>query len=272
MEQKLVKELLLCLEENKDVALVTVVDAQGSSPRGKGSMMLVDQEGNLIEGTIGGGAIEEKAKEDALECINRGISKSVHYELNKSNKKDSLPMICGGSVDVFIKVFKSKDELLIVGAGHIGFKLSKMADLLGYRVVIIDDREEYACKERFPEADALIVGDIEKNLREYPIGEKTNIVIVSHGHKHDQEALEAVIDSGARYIGMIGSIKKVIASFEKLKKKGIKAEKLSKVHAPIGIDIGGETPEEISLSIMAEIQAVKYNKKGSFLKLHRECD
>jgi xanthine dehydrogenase accessory factor len=266
MEHILIQKLSQLIQENHDVALVTVTDTQGSSPRGKGSMMLVDKEGNLIEGTIGGGAVEEKAKQDAAICIRRGISKAIHYGLHPTAKENALPMICGGNMDVFIKVFTKQDSLLIIGAGHIGTKLSKIAKILDYHVTIIDNREEFASEERFPEADERLVGDIEDILTNYPIDEKTNIVIVTHGHRYDQQALEAVIDSPAGYIGMIGSQKKVVTCFKNLEEKGIAKSRIAAIHAPIGLDIGGEKPEEIALAIMAEIQSVKYNKSGSFLK------
>ena len=265
MEVRIMEELSNYINQDQDVVLVTVTNVQGSSPRGVGSMMIVDADGSLIEGTIGGGAVEEKAKKDGAECIKRGISKTVHYELNSSNNENALHMACGGSVDVFFKVFKNQDELVIVGAGHIGYKLSKIAQILGYRIIIIDERMEFANKERFPEADILKVGDIEEILENYPVCNRTNIVIITHGHKYDQIALEKVINSSARYIGMIGSKTKLSLVFKSMTEKGIAQDLLSKVHAPIGLDIGGETPEEIAVAIIAEIQAVKYNKLGGSL-------
>lgn len=266
MEKETIQQLINKMNQNEDVALVTIVNTNGSSPRGTGSMMLVNKDKELIEGTIGGGAIEEKAKEDAALCIKRGISKFVKYELNDKGKENAVGMICGGNVDVFIKVFKSNDELLIIGAGHVGHKLSKMAKLLGYKVTIVDDREEFASKERFPEADEIKVGDVKTVLKAHPINQKTNIVIVSHGHKDDQDAVEVVANSEARYIGMIGSIPKIKICFKNLLEKGIDKERLKSIYSPIGLDLGGETPEEISLAIMAEIQAVKYKKDVLSLK------
>lgn len=267
MENNLIKKLAEAVDKNKEVALVTVTDDEGSSPRGKGSMMLVDKDGNLIEGTIGGGAVEEKAKADAVACIKKGVSKSIHYVLNQDKGEDSLPMACGGNIDIFIKVFQSNKKLIIVGAGHIGFKLSKLADILGYKVTIIDEREAFVTSERFPEAQELMMGDIRESLEKCSIDERTSIVIVSHGHKYDQVALEAVIESESKYIGMIGSSKKVRTSFEILVDKGFSKEQMKKIHAPIGLNIGGEKPEEIALSIMAEIQAVGYGKFGEIKPL-----
>lgn len=265
MEIRIMEKLAKCIEQGRDVALVTVTNALGSSPRGVGSMMIVDADGRLIEGTIGGGAVEERAKQDGAVCIKRGVSKTIHYELNSSNSENALHMACGGNVDVFFKVFKGRDELVIVGAGHVGDKLSKVAHILGYHITIIDDRAEFANKERFPEADVLKVGDIGETLENHPVSANTNIVIITHGHKYDQIALERVIDSPARYIGMIGSKNKISLCFKNMTEKGFSKETLAKVHAPIGIDIGGETPEEIAVAIIAEIQAVKHNKAYSSL-------
>lgn len=263
MDIKTMERLAKCMEKGQDVVLATVTEVQGSSPRGVGSMMLVDSAGNLLEGTIGGGAIEEKAKKDGAECIRKNLSKTIHYELNLSNRENTLNMACGGNVDVFFKVFKGRDELVIVGAGHIGDKLSKIAHILGYHVTVIDDRPQCACVERFPEADVLKVGEIGEALENVHISDKTNVVIITHGHKYDQIALEKVINSTARYIGMIGSKNKIALCFKNMMEKGCEKSLLSRVHAPIGLDIGGETPEEIAVAIISEIQAVKYNKSCS---------
>ncbi len=260
MNDKLIRRLLDNVEKNQGIALATVVDSKGSSPRGKGSMMIVDQEGDILEGTVGGGAVEEKVKKQCKECILKSESKLFNYDLA------SLPMTCGGSVSVFIKVFNSKDKILIVGAGHIGSKLSKLSKILNYEVTVVDNRPEFAIADRLPEVDNIITGNIVDILRGYPIDKRTNIVIVTQGHKYDLEALEVVIHSQARYIGMIGSLRKVTICIDALKEKGIDENLLKKIYAPIGLDIGGETPEEIALGILAEIQAIKYGKKANFLK------
>jgi xanthine dehydrogenase accessory factor len=271
MDSKIIQELAQRLDNNEPIAMVTITRTEGSSPRGVGSMMLIDWEGKLLAGTIGGGVLEEKAKEDAAECIRRGISKTATYELNlNSGKENILPMACGGRVDVFIKVFRSQGHLIIVGAGHIGVKLCSLAKILDYHVTVMDDRPKVATKERFPGADEIIVGDISEILQQYPINERSSIVIVTHGHRYDEEALETVVDSTAGYIGMIGSRQKVETCFQHLLAKGVSEERLSRVYAPIGIDIGGETPEEIALSIMAEIQSVRYGKSVPSMKLALE--
>jgi xanthine dehydrogenase accessory factor len=263
VEGKVIEKLYDMIKNKEDAALVTIVNSTRGTPRGEGSMMLVNELGELVEGTIGGGKIEIQAMEDSKELIKRGLSKNIKYEL----REDGLGMVCGGNVEVFVKVFKKRDELLIVGGGHIANKLSKLAKILGYYVVVVDDRPELVNKETYPEADELLVGNMEEELGKYIIKDTSNIVIVTHGHKHDQISLERVMRSEARYIGMIGSKTKVKHCFNNMKEKGYGEEELSRVYSPIGLNIGGETPEEISLSILAEIQAVKYEKESGSLKI-----
>lgn len=264
MEGRVIEKLYEKIKNKEDAALVTIVNSTSGTPRGEGSMMLVDHKGNLVEGTIGGGKIEQDTIVTCKDLIKRGVSKHIKYEL----KEDGLGMICGGNVEVFVKVFKKKDEILIIGGGHIGNKLSKLAKILGYYVVVVDDRKELVNKECYPEADELIVGNIEESISSYDIKDTSNIIIVTHGHKFDQIALEKVIRSSARYIGMIGSKVKVRHCYEAMMEKGYTEEEISKVYSPIGLNIGGETPEEISLSILAEIQSVKYKKDSTSLKLN----
>lgn len=249
-------------KNNEEVALVTITNTEGSSPLGIGSMMLVDSEGVILGGTIGGGEIEEKARLDAQACLKAGESKKISYGLNLRTGPDNLSMTCGGNVEVFITVFKNADQIIIVGAGHVGLSLYKFAKLLGYAVTIIDDREEFLTKERFPEADRLMPGDIPTELGRCRIDERTSIVIITHGHLFDEAALEAVITSPARYIGMIGSRKKISAVYHNLEKRGIPRESFERVYSPIGLDLGGERREEVALAIIAEIQAVKYGRDG----------
>ncbi|GFN36779.1 XdhC family protein [Tepidimicrobium xylanilyticum] len=265
-DRKILVRLNKCIEKNRSVATVTVVKAEGSTPRGVGSTMLVDEEGNLIEGTIGGGILEEKAKRDAVDCIRHKKSTLIDYDLDRSSRNGNvLPMICGGKVSLFIKVYISQEELIVAGAGHIAEKLCKIAHILGYSITVLDSRKERLTKELFPNVGNLIHGDIVDNINNLDINKNTYIVIATHGHKFDQDVLEAVVRSNAKYIGMIGSLNKIKTCFNNLMEKGFTEEELSKVYTPIGLDLGGESPEEIALAIMAEIQAVKYGKDAPYL-------
>ncbi|MBF4693544.1 XdhC family protein [Fusibacter ferrireducens] len=265
MESTVVKRLLEGIDHREAVALVMVTHKVGSGPRDKGSMMLVGRGGKLLAGTIGGGGVEEKARQDAVVCLETQASSAFSYELTLSDSENALGMACGGKVDVFIKVFPAGKALIIFGAGHIGMALSKMAKLLEYHVTIVDARSEYATKERFESADVILSGEVQTLLEEIEIKSNTSVVIVTHGHTHDLEILRAILRQKVDYVGMIGSKNKVNYCFETLRAEGVSEEKISAVHAPIGLDIGGETPSEIALSIMAEIQAVQFGKPGPFM-------
>ncbi|MCK9216446.1 MAG: XdhC/CoxI family protein [Firmicutes bacterium] len=263
---KVLEELNNRLKKNEAVAMVTITDVKGSTPRGIGSVMLVDSSGNLLIGTVGGGILESELKKEAVNCIKRRKSLSVNYKLDDSAVVfNALPMTCGGDISLFIKVFYPREKLIIAGAGHIAEKLSKMAFLLGYAVTVLDNRKERLNKEIFPDIEELIHGNIAKNIKELDVDDNTLIIIVTHGHAFDQDVLEVVLGGKAKYIGMIGSINKIKTCFKNLLEKGFSKEELSKVYTPIGVDLGGESPEEIALSIMAQIQALKYDKEVSHL-------
>lgn len=266
MDAMLIKKLNELLGQHQEVALVTVTTKAGSGPRDSGSMMIVDAEGKLLYGTIGGGGVEEKAKSDAKLCIQNNVSKTCHYELTLKDTEASLHMACGGVMDVFIKVFKTEDQLIIFGGGHIGLDLSYFAKRLGYYVTVIDQRPDYANKERFPHVDAVLSGEFSEVMKHVTINAKTSVVIVTHGHVHDMDALRVVLNSEARYIGAIGSKTKIRHCFKELIDEGFDESKLALVYAPIGLKIGGSTPPEIALSILSEIQAVKYQKDMPFMK------
>lgn len=263
MEYKILDEVSNEIKENKKVALVTITKVQGSSPRKEGSMMGVKEEGTIF-GTIGGGKLELVATKWAEKCMLNGKDETFHFKLN--DEEGSLHMQCGGEVEVFIKIFSPPHKLLIVGGGHIALKLYELSKILGFYSVIFEDREEFCNKERFPEADELKVGDIEKLLYEYSINDNCYVVIVTRGHKHDEIALRAVIKSDAKYIGMIGSKNKTRYVRDNLIKADISNDLIDKVYAPIGISLGGETPEEIAFSIMSEILLVKNQGKLKHMK------
>ncbi len=266
MDAMLMKQLVMCIEKREEVALVTVTSKFGSGPRDMGSMMLVDSKGNLIAGTIGGGGVEERAKKDAQNCISENQSMACHYELTMKDSDVALKMVCGGTVDVFIKVFKNEKQLIIFGGGHIGLVLSDFAKALDYQVSLYDVREGYSSTERFPKVDQLYTGDLDMAIEKMKLSPLSNIVIITHGHTYDLEVLKRVVGTDAGYIGIIGSATKIRHCFTELLNQGVPKSLLQRVHGPIGLDIGGETPAEIALGILAEIQAVQFGKSGPFMK------
>ncbi len=256
---EILKEAFERMDKGETIALVTVVEVKGSTPREVGTKMLVNKNG-LVAGTIGGGMTEAKVIKEAKQVLKEGKGKLLIYHLTKEQAALDEGAICGGEIKVFIDILQPKEEVLIFGAGHIAICVSKLAKMVGFKVTIIDDREEFANKGRFPEADEIVTEDIERVLTHIKITPSTYIIIVTRGHLQDQEVLASVIKSKAAYLGMIGSRKKNATIFQQLTEKGIFQEELNKVHAPIGINIKAQTPEEIAISIMAEIIQVRREK------------
>lgn len=249
-------EVLHCLENNISVALATIVEARGSTPGEVGARMLVFSDGT-IKGTVGGGPLEGKVIEEGLEVLKSSQTTLLSYEL-KEKEAAGLGMVCGGRVQVFVEPLLPQPHLVIAGGGHIAQSLCPFAKAIGYSVTVVDDREEFVNKEKFPTADHLKLGEIPEILNQTNIYPHTYIVIVTRGHTWDEESLHAVINSPAMYIGMIGSSRKVMRAFENLHKKGVHSAQLSRVKAPIGLRIGGNTPAEIALSILSQMQQTRY--------------
>lgn len=255
MDYMVFDKLKKAIEEGKKCAMAIIVEKEGSTPRNSGSIMIID-ENDGIHGTIGGGELENSVIKQMKTCIRNRTSQKHVFELNSEG---DLHMICGGRTEVFIKYIEPPRKLIIIGAGHIGKKLNEIAKAMGYYTAIIDDREEFCSKENFPNADELIVGNIEEKLINYPMNKNCYVVIVTRGHQYDEAALKIIIDKNPSYIGMIGSTRKTKAIFDHLKEKGISEERLSQIYAPIGLALGGDSPEDIALCIIAEIQKIIYS-------------
>ena len=185
MEERILKEIYESLGKGHKVALVTITDIKGSTPRKKGSLMAVWEDGKTY-GSVGGGNIEYTVIEKAMYCIKEEVDREFQFELNDEG---DLHMQCGGEATVYVKVFKPRQKLLIIGGGHIGVELFKLAKILDFYTAIFDDREEFANEKRFEGADEIIVGDIGERLSQYPIDKNTYIIIVTRGHKCDSDAL-----------------------------------------------------------------------------------
>jgi xanthine dehydrogenase accessory factor len=247
------------VERGQGVALATLIQSEGATPRHVGTKMVVYADGRTA-GTIGGGEMEFLVIQEAVAAIAQGQSRLVRYELRDAEAGD--PGICGGTADVFVDVVVPRPTLLVVGGGHVAMPVAEMGHLCGFRVVVVDDRADMVSEERFPHADQRIVGDIVGTLQGMPITPSTHVVIVTRGHALDEEALHAVIDSPAGYVGMIGSRRKVRAVYDRLRAKGVAASALERVRAPIGLSIGAETPAEIAVSVLAEIVMLGSAKGG----------
>ena len=248
------RELVNRTSTGERAVLATVISSRGSAPRKAGAKMLIKNDGTSI-GTVGGGGVEKRVRERAIEVMNSGEPQVVHFDL--SGKGEGAAMICGGQMDVFLEPILSPPTLYLFGAGHISQGTAAMGKMLGFRVVVIDPRPEYNNNDRFPDADALIVEEYESAFSKLSVDEDSYIVIYTTGHVLDEQCLDFAVGTKAKYIGMIGSKKKVKEVKERLLQKGISQQQLDRVYAPIGIGIGAETPEEIAISILAEIIKVK---------------
>lgn len=257
---KIYREILRLRSEGGQAALATVIQAIGSTPGKTLFKMLVYSNGEIL-GSVGGGLFEAKVISEALQAINNQQPKLFNFKLFKSDgvATNDQP-VCGGEMTAFIEPIGVKPRLYVVGAGHIGQALAKIGKIIGFRVIVVDDRQEFANREKFPDADEILIMDYNKVAEEIEVDQSSYIVIVTRGHQHDKEVLRALIRSKAKYIGMIGSKRKVKEISQTMLDEGIEKELLDSVYAPIGLDIGAQTSSEIAVSIVAEIVAHKYGK------------
>jgi len=252
--REIYQEIANIISRGERAVLATVLTVEGSAPRGSGAKMLIKQDGTSL-GSVGGGDLEEQVRKKAGEIMNTGQQDILHFDL--SGKSADTTMICGGETDVLLEPIQPLETLYIFGAGHISKSTSAIAKMLGFHVVVIDPRPDYNNRENFPNADALIVADFKKAFTHLQVNGNGYIVICTTGHVHDADCLQFAVGTHAKYIGMIGSKKKVKETKERLMQNGIAAERLDQVYAPIGLEIEAETPEEISISILSQIVKVK---------------
>jgi xanthine dehydrogenase accessory factor len=239
-------------------ALVTVVATEGSTPQKAGARMLVHADGRIV-GTIGGGCLEAEMTWRAREAIEGRRPKLVSYDLTPDQAGED-GLVCGGRMQVFIEPIEGTPVLCLFGAGHVAQPLARMAKSCGFRVELCDDRVKFANAERFPEADLIVVDGFTEAAARMTLGPNSYAVVVTRGHKGDGEALRAVLGRGLRFVGLLGSRPKVVHIFAALREGGVPAEDLAAVHAPLGLEIGAQTPDEIAVSILAEMIAVRRGK------------
>lgn len=255
----IVREQVKAYDARKNYAVVTITHSDGSTPR-KNGKMLVYEDGST-KGTIGGGAVELLAIRDARECIKNGAGKVRSYDLTSAASETG--MTCGGNISVLIEVFTVRPILIMCGAGHVGEAVLKLASFIGFDTLLLDDREEQEIAEKIEAADRFMkIRNYEEELKEMQFPEDSYVVIATHGHAFDGAVLAGMLRKNVSYIGMIGSSKKKQALFEKMQEKGFSEEELRKVYTPIGLNLGGETPEEIAISIIAEILMIKNCRDG----------
>lgn len=244
-------------------ALATIVHTNGSIPSYESSRMLVRYDGS-IAGTVGGGCVEAEVWAAAKEVIETEQPRKMTFNLNNEAGYDS-GLICGGTLEIFVEPILPVSTLYLFGAGHVSTSVSRVAHQAGFGIGIVDDREAFANSERFPMASEIFTTYDDAFKKINPTA-STYLVIVTRGHKDDMRVLEWAVGTEARYIGMIGSKRKVISVYKALEKEGHALEKFERIHAPVGLEIGALTPEEIAVSIVAELIAVRRNSAAATRK------
>lgn len=247
-DAELAEEIVRALEGGDPVLVATLIAAPEEDC--VGAKLLVRPDGSTL-GTLGSEALDAAVKDGAAEAFRRHRTHTRY--LTVAGEETTRQEAEQDAYQVMVEVHERPYSLVIAGGGHVGKALSEIAALCGFRVTVIDDRPEYANEERFPEAERVIRGRFDEVLAEYPLDATTCFVAVTRGHRHDEVSLRAVLGRGAGYVGMIGSRRRAAAVLKHLGETGIDADVLAEVRTPIGLDIGAESPEEIAVSIMAEI-------------------
>ena len=247
------------LSRGEEAALVTIVSSNGSTPQRVGAKMLVFGDGRIV-GTVGGGCYEYDAIGVAKQVLASRKARTVKYDLNDDFAEET-GLVCGGQMEVFIEPIEASPSVYIFGAGHVGYYLGRVIHEAGFGVHVIDDRAAFANAERFPQAASIVVDDIPQWLARTAIPATAYAVIVTRGHRNDLDVLREIAPRELRYIGLIGSRAKVARLYDAVVAEGrIAPEQLERIHAPIGLDLGAVTPQEIAVSIAAELIAVRRGK------------
>lgn len=260
----LIYQALSELENNYGSAtLCTVTKSEGSTPRHVGSKMLVYPDGNFI-GTVGGGELENRVIKTALQTLEDGEAQTLTYNMSDPSRGD--PGVCGGQVEVFVEPILPPPLLVVIGAGHVGKAVVHLAKWLGFRVAVCDDRAEFCTPEATPGADAYYPVTMDKLPDHIKIDKRTILILTTRGSNVDAAGMIPLLDSAAAYIGVIGSRRRWATTVKALKEKGISEEKIARVHSPIGLELQAETPEEIAVSILAEVMMLKAKATGMSMK------
>jgi xanthine dehydrogenase accessory factor len=249
------EEIVKLQREGRSGAVATIVNSRGSIPSFQSAKMLIRDDGS-IAGTIGGGCVEAEVWQAAREVIAQEKPRTLTFDLNQDPKYDT-GLVCGGTLEIFIEPVLPVPLLYIFGAGHVAIELFKAARNAGFDCIVTDDRDAYANPERFPNALQVIARDFDEAVKELAPGESSHIVIATRGHRDDMRVLRWAVQTPAKYIGMVGSKRKAITVFRELTREGLNPELFDRVHSPVGLDIGAVTPEEIAVSIIAELIAVR---------------
>ncbi len=256
----ILEELVLARQEGNPVALAVIVKARGSVPRHTGTKMLFYADGRT-SGTIGGGELEARVMQQALASLEDNKSRYIPYSLVDPERGD--PGVCGGEVEVFVEPYLPPAAILIIGCGHVGQAVAQLASWLGFRVVVSDDREGMATPEVVPDADLYFPGSIEDTLSSFKVNTTTYVVAVTRNVEVDRVILPKILETEAPYIGIIGSRRRWEETQRLLSEDGIDKDQMSRFHSPIGLELHAETPEEIAVSILAEVIMIHRGGSGN---------
>jgi xanthine dehydrogenase accessory factor len=249
------EQIVQLRQQGRRGAVATIVNVRGSVPSFETAKMLIRDDGSIV-GTVGGGCVEAEVWQAAREVMESEKPRTITFNLNQNPKYDT-GLVCGGTLDIFIEPVLPPALLYIFGAGHVALSLYRAARSADFGVTVIDDRDTYANRERFPEAKEVIAQNFDQAMARLSPNETSYIVIVTRGHRDDMRVLRWAVQTQARYIGMIGSKRKTITIFRELVKEGLPETLFERVHAPVGLDIGAITPEEIAVAITAELIATR---------------
>ena len=248
-------EIVRLRKAGQKCALATIVQVNGSIPSYESAKMLVREDGSMM-GTIGGGCVEAEVWNAAREVIETSKPRHLTFSLGQDAAYDN-GLICGGQLNIFVEPVEPQPQAIIFGGGHVSKSISKVANLAGFSTVVVDDREAFANKERFPEADATHADEYEKVFPQLNVTTSSYVIIVTRGHRDDMRVLRWAVSTPAKYVAMIGSKRKTISVVKELEKEGLPRAAFEKIFAPMGLEIGAETPEEIAISVVAEMIAMR---------------
>ena len=260
-------ELVALRRKGQKCALATIVQVNGSIPSYESAKLLVREDGSMI-GTVGGGCVEAEVWNAAREVIETEQPKHLTFSLGQDAAYDN-GLICGGQLNVFVEAIIPQPRAFIFGAGHVSKSLSKVATLAGFGTTVIDDREQFANRDRFPEAEEVQAGEYEEIFPKLEVNSSSYLIIVTRGHRDDMRVLKWAIQTPARYVSMIGSKRKVLGVMKELEKEGIPRAAFEKLHAPMGLDIGAISPEEIAVSVVAEMIAVRRQPQSAWREVSK---
>ena len=261
------EELVRLRKLGQKCAIATIVQVRGSIPSYESAKLLVREDGSMI-GTIGGGCVEAEVWNAAREVMQTEQPKHLSFNLGQEAAYDN-GLICGGQLDVFVEPVLPVPGAFLFGAGHISKSISKVANLAGFSTTIIDNRANFANRDRFPEAAGIYAEEYEDVFAKLAVNETSYLIIVTRGHRDDMRVLRWAVTTSARYIAMIGSKRKVINVIRELEKNGIAPESFERVFAPMGLEIGAISPEEIAVSVVAEMIAVRRNAESGWRALSK---